>query len=145
MNNTRNYIPSLIIIIVGASIAWWSSHTASSMSKHIQNEVSKLIPQYHSNPSVIRPLLVDPILEPMLASSLSYIYEETKSDHEYRVVVTRGDNKEFGDGTATHVAMFQVDQTPVTSLRIICENDGDPLRITGIFMESPKVSGAAAP
>ena len=145
MNNTRNYIPSLIIIIVGASIAWWSSHTASSMSKHIQNEVSKLVPQYHANPAVIRPLLVDPILEPMLASSLSYIYEETKSDHEYRVVVTRGDNKEFGDGTATHVAMFQVDQTPVTSLRIICENDGDPLRIAGIFMESPKVSGAAAP
>lgn len=145
MNNTRNYIPSLIIIIVGASIAWWSSHTASSMSKHIQNEVSKLVPQYHANPSVVRPLLVDPILEPMLASSLSYIYEETKSDHEYRVVVTRGDNKEFGDGTATHVAMFQVDQTPVTSLRIICENFGDPLRIAGIFMESPKVSGAVAP
>ena len=99
MNNTRNYIPSLVIIIVGASIAWWSSHTASSMSKHIQNEVSKLVPQYHANPSVIRPLLVDPTLEPMLASSLSYIYEETKSDHEYRVVVTRGDSEEFGDGT----------------------------------------------
>ena len=145
MNNTRNYIPSLIIIIVGASIAWWSSHAASSVSKHIQNEVSKLVPQYHENPSVIRPLLVDPTLEPMLASSLSYIYEETKSDHEYRVVVTRGDNKEFGDGTATHVAMFEIDQTPVTGLRVICENYGDPLRIAGIFMESPKVSGAAAP
>ena len=145
MNSTRNYNPSLIIIIVGASIAWWSSHTASSMSKYIQNEVSKLIPQYLSNWSVIRPLLVDQILDPMLASSLSYIYEEARGNHEYRVVVTRGDNKEFGDGTATHVAMFQVDQTPVAGLRIICENDGDPLRIAGIFMESPKVSGAAAP
>ena len=145
MNNKRNYIPSFIIIIVGASVAWWSSHTTSSISKHIQNEVSKLVPQYHANPSVIRPLLVDPTLEPMLASSLSYIYEETKSDHEYRVVVTRGDNKEFGDGTATHVAMFEIDQTPVTGLRVICEYYGDPLRIAGIFMESPKVSGAAAP
>lgn len=145
MNNTRNYIPSLIIIVVGASIAWWSSHTASSMSKHIQNEVTKLVPQYHVNPSVIQPLLVDPMLEPMLASSLSYVYEEAKDNHEYRVVVTRGDNKDFGDGTATHVAMLQIDHTPVTGLRIICENDGDPLRITGIFMESPKVSGAAAP
>ena len=144
MNSTRNYIPSLIIVIVGASIAWWSSHTASSVSMHIQNEVTKLVPQYHVNPSVIQPLLVDPILEPVLASSLSYIYEETMGSHEYRVVVTRGDNKEFGDGTATHVAMFQIDQTPVTSLRIICENDGDPLRIAGIFV-IPKVSGAAAP
>ena len=145
MNKTRNYIPTFLIIIVGASIAWWSSHTASSMSKHIQNEVAKLVPQYHVNPSVIRPLLVDPILEPMLASSLSYIYEERKDNHEIQIVVTRGDNKEFGDGTATHVAVFQVDHKPVTGLRIICENDGDPLRIAGIFMESPKVSGAAAP
>jgi hypothetical protein len=145
MNTTRNYIPTIAIIIVGASIAWWSSHTASSMSKHIQDEVTKLVPQFHMNPSVIQSLLVDPILEPMLASSLSYIYEETKDNHEYRVVVTRGDNKKFGDGTATHVAMFQVDHTPVTGLRIICEHDGDPLRIAGIFMESPKVSGAAAP
>ena len=144
MNSTRNYIPSLIIIIVGASIAWWSSHSASSMSKHIQNEVTKLVPQYHVNPSVIRPLLVDSILEPMLASSLSYIYKETRGNREYRVVVTRGDNKEFGDGTATHVAMFQVDQAPVTNLRIICKNDGDPLRIAGIFV-TPRVSGAAAP
>ena len=145
MNTTRNHIPTIAIIVVGASIAWWSSHTASSMSKHIQNEVTKLVPQFHMNPSVIQSLLVDPILEPMLASSLSYIYEETKDNHEYRVVVTRGDNKIFGDGTATHVAMFQVDHTPVTGLRIICEHDGDPLRIAGIFMESPKVSGAAAP
>ncbi len=145
MNNTRKYIPSLIIIIVGASIAWWSSHTASSMSNHIQNEVAKLVPQYHKNPAVIRSMLVDPILEPMLASSLSYIYEKSMDNHPFQVVVTRGDNKEFGDGTATHVAMFQVDHTPVTGLRIICKNDGDPLRIAGIFMESPKVSGAAAP
>lgn len=145
MNNTRNYIPSLFVIIVGASIAWWSSHNASSMSKHIQNEVTNLVPQYHVNPSVIQPLLVDPVLEPMLASSLSYVYEEAKGSHEYRVIVTRGDNKEFGNGTATHVAMLQIDHTPVAGLRIICENDGDPLRITGVFMESPKVSGAAAP
>lgn len=145
MNSARNYIPSLIIIIIGASIAWWSSHTASSVSKHIQNEVVKLVPQFQSNPSVVRAMLVDPALEPLLASSLSYIYEKSVDNHEYRVIVTRGDNKEFGDGTATHVAVFQIEKTPITSLRIICENDGDPLRIVGIYLESPKVSGAAAP
>ena len=145
MNNTRNYIPSLIIIIVGASIAWWSSHTASSTTKHIQAEVTKLVSQYHVNPSVVLPLLVDPVLEPSLASSLSYLYNKGVDNHPYRVVVTRGDDKAFGDGTATHVAMFQLDNTPVTGLRIICADDGDPLRIAGIFSVSPKVSGAAAP
>ena len=107
--------------------------------------MEKLVPQYQTNPSIIRALVVNPVLEPMLASSLSYIYEESVDNHEVRVVVTRGDNKQFGDGTATHVAMFQVDNTPVAGLRIICKHDGDPLLIAGIFLESPKVSGAAAP
>ncbi len=145
MNNTRKYIPALIIIVVGASVAWWSSHSASRITKHIQTEVAKLVPQYHVNPAAVLPLLADPVLEPMLASSLSYLYNESIDNHTYRVVVTRGDDKEFGDGTATHVAVFQLDNTPVTGLRIICENDGDPLRIAGIYLESPKVLGAAAP
>ena len=145
MNNTRNYIPPLVIIIVGASIAWWSSHTASDVSKHIQREVAKLVPQYQSNPSSIHEILIDPMLKPMLASSLSYLYKQDAGNNSIQVIVTRGDNTEFGDGTATHVAMFHLDNTPITGLRIICNSKREPLQITGIFLGSPKVSGAAAP
>ena len=145
MNNTRRYIPAMITIVIAAGIAWWSSSAASSITKHIQIEVAKLVPRFHSDPSTIRWLVLDPVLEPSLASSLAHLYEKSIDHHALRVVVTRGDSKEFGDGTATHVAVFQIDEKPVTCLRIICNRDGDPLRITGIFPGSPKVSGAAAP
>ena len=129
----RKYISTIIIVAMGAGIAWWSSHTSSSVASHVQEEVIKLVPRFQSDPSTIRSLLIDPILEPILASSLTYLYEESLRHHAYNVVVTRGDNEEFGDGTATHVAMFQIDEKPVTGLRIICESDTDPLRIAGVF------------
>lgn len=145
MSNKRRYIPAIVTIFFASGIAWWSSHAASSVSKHVQNEVSKLVPRFHSDPATIRPLVLDPALEPSLASSLAQLYEKSIEHQGFRVVVTRGDNKEFGDGTATHVAVFQIDETPVTGLRIICRKEGDPLLIAGVFSGSPKVSGAAAP
>ena len=143
MSSKRRYVPAITIIAIAAGIAWWSSHTATSMSKHVQNEVAKLVPRFHSDPSTIHSLVLDPALEPSLASSLAHIYKKSLDRHTFRVVVTRGDSKEFGDGTATHVAMFQIDEKPVTGLRIIYKRDGDPLLITGIFSGSPKISGAA--
>lgn len=143
MNSNRRYIPAIITIVIGAGIAWWSSHAASSVSKHVQNEVTKLVPRFHADPSTIRPLLLDPVLEPMLASFLTRMHQKSIDHHAFRIVVTRGDSEEFGDGTATHVATFQIDKKPVTGLRIICKSDDDPLLIAGIFYGSPKVSGAA--
>ena len=143
MSRFRNYLFPLATIVIASSIAWWSSSATTRVTTHIRDEVKKLIPQYQASPSAINSMLVDPILKPSLKSSLSYIYKKSTESQAFSVVVSCGDSEEYGDGTATHVAVLCLNNKPVTSLRIICENENAPLKIAGVVLESPKVLGAA--
>lgn len=132
----RRYIFLVIILAFAGCISWWSAKSESKVTHHIQSEVSKLIPRFVSDPTSIQRFVVDPILEPILASTLrSVVFESNKLNQSLVVVVTNGDDDSFGDGTATHVALLEVDHHPIAGLRIICESESDPLLIAGVFSE----------
>ena len=116
MNNIRRYIGLILILAFAGGISWWSAERESSVSSHVQHEVVKLIPT--------------------LANSLSVVYLKSKEfGGDYAVIVTSGDNDKYGDGTATHVAVFQINEEEVAGLRIICNSDTGPLLIAGAWTQ----------
>ena len=100
----------------------------------VQQEVERLVPLFQQDPTVINAIVANTILYPTLADSLEQVWTQSSEDVGFRVVVTRGDDEQHGDGTATHVALFQIDTETVAGLRIICLSDTDPLLITGAWI-----------
>lgn len=136
LNNMRRYIFLVIILAFAGSISWWSARSEAKVTQHIQMEVTRLLPRFVSDPASIQRFVVDPILEPILASTLqSIVLESEKLNQSLVVVVKSGDDVSFGDGTATHVALLEIDHHPIAGLRIICESETDPLLIAGVFSE----------
>jgi len=130
----RRFISTLAIVMFAAGIAWLSSSAASSVTSHVKEEVERLVPRFQRDPTTIHSIVVDPILESILASSLQLVHiESVEQNLKFIVVVSDGDDKEFGDGTATHVASIRVNNKSIAQLRIICSSDTAPLRITGVW------------
>ena len=117
-----------------AAISWWSAKKDAGVVHHVQNEVTKLVPLFVSDPTSLNGFVVDPVLEPLLTSSLERLLTESAQQHQdIVVVVTDGDDESYGDGTATHVALLRVNDQPVAGLRIICSSETDSLLIAGVF------------
>ena len=136
MNNIRRYVGLVLILAFAGSVSWWSAERESSVSSHVQHEVVKLIPLFHVDPSFINDMILDPIIKPTLANSLSAVYLKSKEfEGDFNVIVTSGDNDKYGDGTATHVAVFQINEKDVAGLRIICNSDTGPLLIAGAWTQ----------
>ena len=66
----------------------------------------------------------------------------TQKNKKVVVVVTDGDSLTYGDGSATHVALLEVDHEPIAGLRIICVSETDPLIIAGVFPGSLEEANA---
>ena len=133
-NKLGRYLFPIGIVAFAAGISWWSSQAESRVSAHVMDEVTKLVPGFHKSPSIISGVVVDPVLEPLLAKSLQLVYENSiTNDSKYSVVVTTGDNDEYGDGTATHVAVYKINKKAIAGLRVICLSNTDPLLIAGVF------------
>ncbi|MGY8753080.1 MAG: hypothetical protein ACKVIO_04210 [Phycisphaerales bacterium] len=136
MNNKRRWIGVLFILVFAASVSWWSAKQESGVAQHVQQEVVRLVPLFQSNPSYLSNVVENQVIEPTLANSLSRVCAKSiELGVDIAVVVTTGDDKEYGDGTATHVAVFKVDKERVASLRIVCHSDTDPLLITGAWIQ----------
>ncbi len=134
MNNIRRYIFLLLILAFAGFISWWSARSESRVVHHIQEEVDKLVPRFIVDPTSLQQLVVDPIIEPTLALSLQHVVlTSNQKNKEIVVVVTDGDDLVYGDGSATHVALLEVDHQPIAGLRIICDSETDSLVIAGVF------------
>ena len=134
MTRVKKFVFPFLIVCIAGAVSWWSSHQESSIRNHVQKEVSRLIPRFHADPTLVHSIVVDPILEKTLANSLEFVYANSlQHDIEYVVVVTRGDNMEYGDGLATHVATIQIDEQPIAGYRVICNSDRAPLQIAGVI------------
>ncbi|MDG1137636.1 MAG: hypothetical protein P8N28_05170 [Phycisphaerales bacterium] len=132
----RRWVGLGIILLFAAGISWWSAKEESKVSIHVQQEVVRLVPLFQLDPSCLSSIVENAVLEPTLANSLEMVYEKSIALGEgVAVVVTSGDNEEYGDGTATHVAVFKVNKEELASLRIICHSDTDPLLITGAWIQ----------
>jgi len=130
----RRIITIVLILAMAGFVSWWSARNDGRVISHVQDEVTKLVPLFVLDPASIQKFVLDPILEPILAASLRDVVLESEQQHQKIVViVTDGDDASFGDGTATHVALLQVDHQPITGLRIICISETDPLLIAGVF------------
>ena len=134
MNNIRKFTFLALILAFAGGISWWSARSEARVVHHIQVEVDKLVPRFIANPDSIQGLVVDPILEPALALSLQHVaLTPNQKNKNITVIVTDGDSLAYGDGSATHVAVLEVDHQPVAGLRIICGSETDPLVIAGVF------------
>jgi hypothetical protein len=136
LNKSRPFIGVFFVLVVAAGVGWWSSKVEAKITNHVHQEVVKLVPLFKNNPSAIDKLVVNRVLQSTIESSLKQVCEmSTKCDGRFDVVVTDGDTEEYGDGTATHVAVFQVNSKPVAGLRIICSSETDPLLISGAWIK----------
>ena len=134
-NNIRKYASTIFILIVAAGFAWWSGRVESRVANHVQEEVVQLVPLFQNDPTIINDIVTNSIIQPTLADSLKAVFLRSAEQGEcFEVIVTKGDDTVYGDGSATHVAVFQVNTETVAGLRIICFTDTDPLLITGAWI-----------
>ncbi len=133
-NNTRRFLSVLVVLVFAATISWWSAKKDSRVVNHIQNEMVKLVPRFASNPTSLHGFVVDPVLEPILSTTLQNVVRESSFQNRgIEIIVTSGDNKAYGDGTATHVALLNINDRPIVGLRIIFTPETDRLQIAGVF------------
>jgi len=124
----------IIIVVAASAMSWWSSKTASATVQHVRNEVIELIPMIRNNPKVVDTLVIDPVLFTIVSKTLSEAslgWSGNKED--LTVVVTVGDDPDFGDGSATHVAIIDVGKHQTIGLRILCDDKDSPVYIAGIW------------
>ena len=134
MSRLKKFIFPLLIICAAAAISWWSSHQEASIRNHVQFEITKLVPRFHADHSLASRVAIDPVLEMSLANSLEFIYKNSlQSNTGFVVIVTNGDDEQYGDGLATHVATIQINEQRVAGYRIICHSENAPLQIAGVL------------
>jgi len=135
-NNIRKYAGTIFILIIAAGFAWWSGRVESSVANHVQEETVRLVPLFHNDPTIINDIVTNSIIQPTLADSLTAVFlKSTEQGGHFEVIVTEGDDAVYGDGSATHVAVFKVNTEIVAGLRIICFTDTDPLLIAGAWIK----------
>ena len=61
MSNIRRYIFLIIILVLAGLISWWSARSEERVVHHIQEEVSKLVPRFISDPTSLQQFVIDPI------------------------------------------------------------------------------------
>jgi len=136
VNRKFQWVTPVIILLVAAGISWWSAKKESALEQHVRNEVIELIPLVRKNPTVIERMVVDPVLWSPVEKSLSEISINWSGNSKDLVVtVTTGDDPNYGDGTATHVAMVDVGNQTTVGLRILCGGANEPLYIAGVWTQ----------
>ncbi|MBT5136232.1 MAG: hypothetical protein HOM36_01615 [Phycisphaerae bacterium] len=137
MSKAKRFIWICVVLLFAGSISWWSSKNESGVAYHIQEEVLRLVPRFAENPNIIEAVVVDPLLQSILATTLQKALRRADAQGlSIVVVVSDGDSDFYGDGTATHVASLEVGQQVIGGLRIVCMGKEEPLRIAGVFTGS---------
>ncbi|MDP7008065.1 MAG: hypothetical protein QGI78_00675 [Phycisphaerales bacterium] len=124
----------VVVLLVAGFLSWWSAKTASGVEQHVRNEVFELIPLVQNNPTVVNKMVIDPVLRDLVEqsfSTLSTVWSGNKGD--LHVTVTTGDDPQYGDGSATHVAVVAVKKQPVVGIRIVCDGKDEPMYIAGVW------------
>lgn len=130
----RRLIWIFVVLLFAGSVSWWSSKNEAGVVHHIQEEVLLLVPRFAENPNSLQDIVVDPLLQQILASTLQAAMNKARvQDSAIVVIVTSGDSALYGDGTATHVALLEVDHQIIGGLRVVCLGKEEPLRIAGVF------------
>jgi hypothetical protein len=137
VSKAKRFIWICVVLLFAGSISWWSSKNESGVAYHIQEEVLRLVPRFAENPNIIEAVVVDPLLQSILATTLQKALRRADAQGlSIVVVVSDGDSDFYGDGTATHVASLEVGQQVIGGLRIVCMGKEEPLRIAGVFTGS---------
>ena len=136
MNQKVQWVMPVLILVVAAGVSWWSAKQEGATEQHVRSEVIQLIPIVRNNPSVIERMVVNealylPVEKSLLA--ISSIWSGNRSD--LHVTVTVGDDPNYGDGTATHVALVDVGSLPTVGLRILCSGADKPMYIAGVWTQ----------
>ena len=133
INKTRWTMP-IIIIVAAAAMAWWSARVSSAVEQHVRDEVLQLIPQIQSNPEIVSEFVVNPVLLEPVSKTFSDISRAWSGDKkDLRVTVSTGDDPNYGDGTATRVAIVGIGEHTRFGLRILCDSKDSPMFIAGIW------------
>ena len=133
INKTRWTMP-IIILVAAATVAWWSARVSSAVEQHVRDEVLQLIPQIQSNPEIVSEFVVNPVLLEPVSKTFSDISRVWSGDKKYlRVTVSTGDDPNYGEGTATHVAIVSIGERARFGLRILCDSRDSPIFIAGIW------------
>ncbi len=124
----------IVIVIAAAAMSWWSAKTAGAVELHVRNEVIELIPLIRNNPEIVDKMVVNPILSEPVSKTLSEMSSGWSGDKkDLLVTVTTGDDPNYGDGTATHVAIVDVGNRNPVGLRILCDGKNAPMFIMGVW------------
>ncbi len=124
-----------VLIVLGAiCVSWWSARTAGAVEQYVRAEVIELIPMVRDNPDIIERMVVDPVLYTPVSKSIEAVSSVWSGNNkDLSVRVTSGDDPRYGDGTATHVALVDIDGTSVLGLRVLCDGPGKPMLIAGVW------------
>ncbi len=96
--------------------------------------MTKLVPRFHEDPTLIQQFVMNPVLEDSLAGSLAFVYDRSlQQNSPFVVLVENGDDAVYGDGLATHVVTIQINEEPVAGYRVVCDSKTDQLLVAGVL------------
>jgi len=136
MNRKIQWVMPVVILVAASGVSWWSAKQKSAVEQHVRNEVIQLIPLVRNNPAVIGRMVINQALCSPVENSLSAISSVWSGNRkDLLVTVTTGDDPNYGDGTATHVALVDVGNLPTVGLRIVCGGADEPVFIAGVWTQ----------
>ena len=126
-------MPLVILVVAGALWYFGARRDAQKMAEirwHVQSLCEdaaggREIASRLNNPSAL--------VSEQIAAAIKDACDSPKALAALRVVVIAGDNKSYGDGTATHTAILRVGEKDVLGLRIRYQDQGKPIEMLGFW------------
>ena len=126
-------MPLFIVLVAGALWMFSAQRNAQSnaqVKQHVQTLCEdaaggREIASRLNNPSAL--------VSEQIAAAIKDACDSPKALAALRVVVIAGDNKSYGDGTATHTAILRVGEKDVLGLRIRYQGQGKPIEMLGFW------------
>lgn len=129
----RRILMPLLILLAALVVMYWGSQRSGRMIGEIQRYVQQL-----ADDAAAGRIILDRLNNPnaLVAGQTAAAMKEAWAPAmivSREVVVTAGDNPQFGDGTATHNVMLRVNGRDVLGLRIHHNEEGKPIEILGYW------------
>ena len=130
----RRVVVPLIILAAAAAFFVWGTQRESERTRDIRQFVQAICQDIANQRDPASRLgRLDPFVAKQMVDFLRVALNDLPPSLEGLVIDVRsGDDRQFGDGSATHTAMIRVRDRDTLALRIVHQDQGGDLGIVGL-------------
>jgi hypothetical protein len=137
-NRSRRFLMPVVIAVVAVAIGFWSSHRDAQQMQHIKRMLEDICQRSAKGQDISGLVNTDSndFVRQELLNALTQLCAAAANPDDIHISVTPGDDKTYGNGTATHVAHLRIGNGQEMGLRLRYRSDSRELIFVG-FWSSP--------